>query len=178
MIHFAAPAVGLGFGQSGVVDDRATVGTQKLQASPASIIAAYLIENEIGAMTDPSDRSNWPLYISHLPDGENVKTNAGAIYDTTGIQDLRSMTGEGYQHPGIQIRIRSRNYETGYAKIENIANALDVVAWGIITIDSLEYRIQNVSRTSPIVSLGVETGTVRRFHFTINFLLTIRELTS
>lgn len=176
MIGFAAPLVGLGFGQSGVIDDRGTVGTQKLQASPASIMRAYLIENDIGDITDPSDKGDWPLYISHLPDSRSVKTNAGAIYDTTGTSDLRSMTGQGYMHPGIQIRIRSRDYETGYTKIEDIANALDKVSFSTITIGSLEYRIQNVSRSSPIVSLGVESGTTRRFHFTVNFLLTIREI--
>ena len=178
MISFAAPAVGRGFGVSGVIDDRETVGTSKLQASPASIMAAYIIENEIGSMTDPSDASDWPLYISHMPDGSNVKTNCGAIYDTTGVNDLRSMTGESYPHPGIQLRIRSNNYETGYTKIEDIANALDEVLQGSVDIGDLEYEIQNVSRTSPIVSLGIEPGTRRRFSFTINFLCTLRELTN
>ena len=156
---------------------RTVSGTQKLQASPASIIAYYIIE-ELSKMTDPSDKDDWPLYISHLPDGSNVKTDAGAIYDTTGINDMRSMDGGVPQHPGIQIRIRSRSYETGYAKIEDIANALDEVVNASIEIGVLEYEIQNVSRTSPIVSLGVEPGTRRRFSFTINFLLTVRELTN
>ena len=156
---------------------RTVSGTQKLQASPASIMAYYIIE-ELLKMTDPSDKDDWPLYISHLPDGSNVKTDAGAIYDTTGINDMRSMDGGVPQHPGIQIRIRSRSYETGYAKIEDIANALDEVVNASIEIGVLEYEIQNVSRTSPIVSLGVEPGTRRRFSFTINFLLTVRELTN
>ena len=157
---------------------RAVSGTLKLQASPASIMAAYIIEKLDVSMTDPSDKDSWPLYISHLPDGTNVKTDAGAIYDTTGVNDMRSMDGGVPQHPGIQIRIRSRSYETGYTKIEDIGSTLDEVVNASIEIGSLEYEIQNVSRTSPIVSLGVETGTRRRFSFTINFLLTIRELTS
>jgi len=152
-------------------------GTRKLQASPASIMAAYIIE-KLSKMTDPSDKDDWPLYISHLPDGSNVKTDAGAIYDTTGVNDMRSMDGGVPQHPGIQLRIRARNYETGYTKIEDIANALDEVASNTIEIGLLEYEIQNVSRTSPIVSLGIEPGTRRRFSFTMNFLLTMRELTS
>ena len=152
------------------------VGTQKLQLPPAKILATYII-NELVEMTDPSDKDNWPLYISHLPDGSNVKTNAGAVYDTTGVNDMRSMTGEWPQHPGIQLRIRSDNYETGYKKIEDIAHLLDEVANNTIKIDDLEYKIQNVSRTSSIVSLGVESGTRRRFGFTVNFLLSLRELT-
>lgn len=167
----------LGF--DSVVDtiNKDTTGTSKLQKSPASIIAAYIIEELNVDMTDPSDKADWPLYISHMPDGSNVKTDCGAIYDTTGTQEERSMTGEWSEHPGIQIRIRSRDYEEGYVKIEDIASALDAIAWVDFEIDDLEYRIFNVSRTSPIASLGVEPGTRRRFGFTINFLLTIRELT-
>lgn len=155
---------------------RAVDGTSKLQASPASIMAYYIIE-ELEEMTDPSDADVWPLFTSHLPDLDNIKTNCGAIYDTTGVNDLRSMNGGVPQHPGIQIRIRSDDYETGYVKIEDIGNALDEVINQSFTIGDLEYELQNVSRTSPIVSLGMEEGTKRRFHFTINFLLTIRELT-
>ncbi len=156
---------------------RTVSGTQKLQASPASILAYYII-NTLAKMTDPSDAANWPIYVSHLPDGSGIKTNAGAIYDTVGTRDLRSMNGGVSEHPGIQIRIRSDVYETGYVKIEDIANTLDEVVNASVEIGALEYEIQNVSRTSPIVSLGVEPGTKRRFHFTINFILTIRELTN
>jgi len=147
------------------------VGTQKLQASPASIIAYYII-NELAEMTDPSDKGDWPIYKSHLPDGDNIKTNAGAIYDTSGIQDMRSMNGKVPEHPGIQIRIRSNNHDTAYTKIEDIARALDDVFNALITIGTVDYEIQNVSRTSPIVSLGVDEK--RRFHFVINYILTIR----
>lgn len=175
MIGFAAPMIGLGFGSSGVTDDRTTVGTNKLQLSPAAIMTAYVIE-ELAKMTDPSDRDEWPLYATHLPDGKNVKTNCGVFRDTVGVSDQRSMTGEWPEHPGVQLRIRARDNATGYAKIEDVANALDEVAFGTITIGALQYRIQNVRRTSPVASLGVEPGK-RRVNFTVNFLLTIRELT-
>ena len=155
---------------------RTVSGTSKLQASPASILAYYII-NTLEEMTDESDGEDWPLYKASLPDGSNVKTNAGAVFDTVGMNDQRSMDGGVPQHPGIQLKIRSRDYETGYAKIEDIAHALDEVANAEIEIDALEYELQNVSRTSPIVCLGNEYSTKRRFEFTINFLLTIRELT-
>jgi len=175
MIGFAAPTIGLGFGSSGVTDDRTTVGTNRLQLSPAVIMTAYVIE-ELGLMTDPSDRDEWPLYSTHLPDNKNVKMNCGVIFDTVGTSDQRSMTGEWPEHPGIQLRIRARDNATGYLKIEEVASALDEVAFGTITIGALRYRIQNVRRTSPVASLGVEPGK-RRVNFTVNFLLTIRELT-
>lgn len=155
--------------------ERVVTGTQKFLTSPATIVAAYIIQ-KLGKMTDPSDRGSWPLYISHLPEGRNVQSNCGAVYDTAGTVDLRSMTGQFYQHPGVQFRIRSSSYEIGYVKIEDIANALDAVSFDTVTIGSSQFRVQNISRTSPIAALGIEPGTVRRFHFTINFLLTVRKL--
>ena len=155
---------------------RTVSGTQKLQISPATIMTLYVIQ-VLGKMTDPSDRVDWPLYATHLPDNKNVKTNCGAIFDTPGTQERRSMTGEWPEHPGIQLRIRAENSETGYAKIEDVASALDEIFNGTITIGALEFEIQNVSRSSVIVSLGVESEK-RRVNFTVNFLLTIRELTS
>ena len=151
---------------------RVTEGTPKLAVSPASILAYYII-NTLAKMTDPSDGSTWPLWISHMQD---KPSNAGAIYDTSGIIEQRQMSGLVPTHQGIQIRIRAISYETGYAKIEDIASALDEVFDISVEIDPEEYVIQNIGRSSPIVSLGIEEGTKRRFLFTVNFLLTLRKI--
>ena len=150
------------------------MSTQKLELSPMTIIAAYVIG--LGKMTDPDDKTTWPLYESHIPDGDDVETECGGVYDTTGINDPRSMNGTVNEHPGIQLRIRARNYETGRAKIEDIAAALDAVVRDTIVIGSSTYRLQNVSRTTPIVPLGYEPGTKRRIAFTVNYLLTVKKL--
>jgi len=149
------------------------MSVQTLLLSPAAIMAAYVID-VLGKMTRPSDRDDWPLYTSHLPDGEDVETDCGAIYGTSGTNDQRSMNGIVNEHPGIQLRIRSRSSETAYAKIEDVAVALDAVVNDEIAIDGTAYTIQNVSRSSPIVPLGVESGTKRRFSFTVNYMLTVR----
>ncbi len=151
---------------------RVTEGTPKLAVSPASIIAYYII-NTLAKMTDPSDGSTWPLWISHMQD---KPSNAGTIYDTSGVLEQRQMSGLVPTHQGIQIRIRATSYEIGYAKIEDIASALDEVFDVSVEIDPEEYVIQNISKSSPIVSLGIEEGTKRRFLFTINYLLTIRKI--
>ena len=151
---------------------RTTEGTPKLAVSPASILAYYII-NGLAKMSDPSDGSAFPLWISHMQD---KPSNAGAIYDTSGIIEQRQMNGLVPTHQGIQIRIRTINYETGYAKIESIASALDEVFDQTVEIDPEEYVIQNISKTTPIVPLGLEGGTKRRFLFTANFLLTIRKI--
>ncbi len=151
---------------------RTTEGTPKLEVSPASILAYYII-NTLSKMTDPSDGSTWPLFISHMQD---KPSNAGAIYDTSGILEQRQMSGLVPTHQGILIRIRAIDYETGYAKIEDIASALDEVFDVSVEITPEEYVIQNIGRSSPIVSLGIEEGTKRRYLFTVNFLLTLRKI--
>lgn len=153
---------------------RTVVGSSLLETSPSSILAAYII-NTLDKMTWPIEKDNWPLFVSHMPDGDNVETDCGAVYDTQGVLAGRRMDGEVNPRQGIQIRIRSRLYEIGYAKIEDIALSLDGVANVSVVIDAGEYELQNVSRTSPIASLGLD-GTKRRFLFTVNFLLTVRKL--
>lgn len=155
--------------------DRSTTGSNKLLTSPASILAYYIINNLL-KMTDRDDREDWPLYTSFLPDGDNVKSNSGAVYDTTGIKDGRLMTGEVPQHPGTQLKIRSKSYEVGYIKIEDIASALEEVVGETIVMDTGIYLLSNISRTSPVISLGLDGSDKRRFLFTVNFLMTVKNI--
>ncbi len=144
-----------------------------LLTSQANIIQTYIIGQ--GLMSTPSDGDVWPLYVSHLPD---IDIDCGAIYDTAGVLDAKLSNGEVVEHLGIQISIRSDDYEMGYIKIEAITLALDVIHNVDVALDSATYyRIQNASRSSPIVPLGTEKGTKRRFLFTVNFLMTLRKIT-
>ena len=155
---------------------RTTEGSDVLETSPSSVLAYYIIET-LAKMTDPSEGDTWPLYISSMPDGDDIETNCGALYDTSGIQSMRQMNGYIAQFFGIQLRIRSKTYEIGWAKIEDIGNALDEVNNISVEITPEEYEIQNISRTTPIVPLGLERGTKRRYLFTLNFAMTIKKLT-
>ncbi len=146
-----------------------------LGRSVISILRAYIIST-LSLMTLPSDRGSWPLYVANMPDGNDIETNCGCVYDTPGVLDGKLSSGEVIQHPGIQLRIRSNDYETGYAKTEAIALALDDVSWDTITVSGTTYLLQSVSRTSPVVPLGSERGTKRRFLFTANFLITLKKL--
>ena len=147
-----------------------------LSSSPANILASYIIDEAIGDLTNPTAGNEWPLYTSYLPDGTSIKTNAGCLYDTTGIKDGRLMVGEVIQHYGIQLRIRSDRQQTGWVKLEEVMLALDVVFNVIITVNSKDYQIQNISRTSPPISLGTEKGTKGRQLFTLNFIATIKRI--
>ena len=106
----------------------------KLQKSPASIIAYYII-NTLSKMSDPSDGDSWPLFIASLPDGPNVETSCGAIYDTSGIRESKDMYGDVVVKQGMQLRLRSADYNACYVKIEDIAVALDDVNSASITIE-------------------------------------------
>ena len=147
---------------------------KRLRISPAHILSRYIIDG-IALASDPSDSDDWPMYISSLPDGPQVNTNCAVVYDTSGIKDGRYMTGEVVIHPGVQIRIRSRDYDTAYNKIEEISLALDAIQNNLIIIGSYEYKIINASRTTPIIYIGVDdnSSTKRRSNFTSNFLLTL-----
>ncbi len=145
-----------------------------LLTSPAFILATYLIGQ--GLMTDPVDNDEWPLYVSFMPDSSDVKTDCGTLYDIPGTKDGRLMAGEVIQHFGFQLKIRSSDYNTGWAKAEAIATNLDSVNNNVETVEGEDYQICNVSRVEPIVALGTEAGTKQRRLFTINFLVTVKKI--
>jgi len=147
-----------------------------LTISPATILADYIID-ELDLMIRPDESGVWPLFISGMPDADEVDTNCGAIYDTSGTLDLRQMNGYTPSHPGIQIKIRSQDYNTGYAKLEEVVDALSTVNRVLTIIGTQTFMVYNVKRTTPIVALGKEPGTKRRYLFTVNFLVTLKNVT-
>jgi len=139
--------------------------------SVAKIIQNLIID--LGLMTLPSDNGDWPLFVAHLPDDV---VNSGCVYETAGVQDGRiSQSGEVVEHYGIQLTVRANSYEIGRAKAEAIALALDALFNQSVSLeDSGEvYVVQNVKRTSSVISLGIEPGSQRNQLFTLNFLITI-----
>ncbi len=148
-----------------------------LLTSPASILAAYIIDG-LEDMSDGNSGGTWPLFISAMPDSVNVKEDCGAVYNTTGFKDGRLMEGQVIQHYGVQLKIRSEDHDTGWAKAEAIASSLDAVYNTLITKDEVEFVLKNISRTSPVISLGLEVGTSRKNLFTVNFILTIKRVIS
>jgi len=144
--------------------------------TPASIMATYIIGE--GLMTVPSARATWPLYVASLPDGANVKVNAGVVIGVSGSKDGRLMSsGEVIKHQGIIFRLRSSNYEKGYKKIEAIAFKLDRIDNSSVVVDAQSYELKNVSRDGPVNTLGLEEGTKRRFLFEVGFSATIKNVT-
>jgi len=141
--------------------------------SPARILKQWLIDNGYGVDPETDPVSDWPIYVGQMPDTRSVKDRAIAIYDPAGTSEGRiQRTGETVIHPGLQIRVRDREYEDGYRKTSEISVALDDMLWEYTLVNSTDYVIQAVHKT-PIIPLGPEPEGRRRTEFIINAIATI-----
>ena len=141
--------------------------------SPSSIIASVIVQI-LEEMSHPLDGDVWPLYISSMPDGDDVENDCGSIYDSPGVIDARLMReGEIVEHFGIQIKIRSKDYEIGYRKIRGLVLDLDALKNEIITLDDNTYTVENLARIGTIGYLGIEKESKRRYLFSANFIACI-----
>ena len=137
----------------------------------AEILAQYMMS--LGIFEMPSRAASWPLYVAFLPARENGNDSA-VITETTGVLDGRYADGVYVEHYGSQLRVRSLSYSEGYLKTCNASLELNSILNTPITLDGVFYRINNVSRTSSVIPLGVEENG-RGFSFSVNFLTTITQ---
>lgn len=142
--------------------------------SPAYIVREYLIDQ--GDVTDPENSGSWPAFVGNLPDGVNVDHDAIGCIDTTPVKDGRIMGGAPLFHYGFQLLLRASAYNTGYAKLDALADELATVDDDQVTIGSNVYKINSITQVTGVVSLGQEEGTKRRELFSVNFLATIQEV--
>ena len=145
-----------------------------MDQSPAYILAQYLISEAV--LIEPSESGDWKVYVGALPDGETTDHNAVGCIDTAPVKDGRVMGSAPLFHPGVQLMVRATDYNVGYAKADEIATALAAVQNVDITVDSTDYEIANVSQASGVVVLGQESGTKRRWLFSVNFTATLKEV--
>lgn len=140
--------------------------------SPASIIRQLMIDLSLGTASGA-----WQIFTGFLPDQPG---NAICVYDVAGKGDGRMMgSGEQIIHPGIQIRVRGKNYSDTWDKVYAIGSTLDGEKKTIVEFASDEaYRVDNVSRIGSPIPLGMEEqGSRKYFHFTINAITTLFETT-
>jgi len=78
--------------------------------------------------------------------------------------------------PGWEIRVRSRTYLVGAAKIKGIQEYLDTVRRLQVDIDGSGYTIAAVRQTGDILPMGQEPDSDRRENFTLNGTITHKEL--
>lgn len=115
---------------------------------------------------------SWPIYVGFLPDSP---AQAIVIYDTAGLPDGRIMQGSKIEHPGLQIRIRAGTYSVAAARANVLKNIVDAIRRESVDMDGeTTYLIENISRVGTPINLGPEdeTGSNRRFNFTLNAVVT------
>lgn len=148
-----------------------------LTHSAGYILRQALVDLSLGS--NPVDQEAWPVYHSKEPsEPDNVIT----ISDTT-ARDLgrTSPDSERTELYGVQVRVRSADEEAGWAKVRALAVALDQL-WGIpVVVDAGlasegSYTFRHFIRSSGPIPLGEENPSSSRRLFTVNGLVSIKEI--
>lgn len=138
----------------------------------ASLIIQKALQD--AALVGDYDAVSWPSFISSAPDGESTPDNIVSFYDTEGLELGRRLDGGAYSdRNGVQLRARAVAYQDGWDKMTAIQSFLDSLHRLTVSIGTDTYMIHTSTRTSPLLPIGNEDNTKRRFLFTLNILLTI-----
>ena len=142
---------------------------------PAAIVKQYLINELAGVdpVTDPT--TDWPIFVGTMPDDDDVKDRALAVFDTAPRLDGRDVQdGDVFLHYGIQVLVRADSYPTGWTRLKLVMDKLDVALSVSVVYNSTTYKLVNSSRTS-FFALGTEPDKRRRETFSMNSLVAIME---
>lgn len=144
-----------------------------LTHSPGDVVRQLLIG--LGLGTDPADSGLWPVFAAVEP---NTPDNCITLYDTESRRHGRTQTdGEIQEHHGIQFVIRSATYASGYTKARAIAVAADETVYqNTVTISGTSYTVHQISRTGDVLALGQQTPESKRYLFTINAVVSLRQV--
>lgn len=134
---------------------------------PSQILRQLLIDESIG-----TDSGDWSTYENLLPDGVGVPVNAIALMDNAGTDDGRTSDGNRIEHPGIQVLVRSTDYDEGYSKLRAIGNLFDTLSYSSVTVASTNYVVEAITRTGNLLTLGEEEDSQNQL-FSLNARVTI-----
>ena len=127
-----------------------------------------LISLDQGTSPLLSPQQAWPTFCSNEP---STPDDCITTYDTAGRDDGRIMvTGNRVEHPGVQVRVRSTDHPTGYAKARAICVVLDSGFYDqLVTLpNGNQYVVHAVYRSGNVIALGKDTPNSKRTLFTIN----------
>lgn len=141
--------------------------------SVAEIVQKALIDAALA--TDPEDEGAWPAFFGKHPDKPDSSI---CTYQTEGRMQGRAHNGGDMQGPkGIQIRIRADTASNGQSKARGIITLLDrTIRQTSVSLESSTYLIEAITRTGDAVPLGPEIGASHRRLFTINAVVTVRQV--
>lgn len=152
-----------------------------MKHSPAEIIVADLIHNEIG--TDYRNGNRWACYVDMAPSPEpqiKVPKEIITVYNTTGIIDGRYQTDKHgvdrktVEHPGLQVIVRSVNPIDGYRKCIEVSDRFDAILRNeVVVSDDKDYVIQAINRTTNVAIIGEDPMT-RLTNHSVNAIITYR----
>lgn len=142
-----------------------------MKNSPADILKKYFILNgDVGFIG-----ASWPAYTATLPDTTDIPDNIVSFFDSSPENKGRSVAAGTLYRWGVQIRVRAFSYCEGYEKCLSLNTKLDSIHREHITFEGVSYLIQNVTATTGIIPLGLEEGQKKRYHWSLNLLITINE---
>ena len=148
--------------------------------SPSQILVKALIDAEHGVEVPVigTTMPDWACYMNYMPDSEHEANNILCIFDTAGLIDGRSQRArEIIDHPGWQVRLRSKNYSIGYAKATAIAKFFDNVLRLEVILEEITYRVQGIHRTGTPIPIGqYPNDRKRREQFSLNGTCTISQI--
>lgn len=148
--------------------------------SPAKVIRQMLVDASLAV--DPSysttgekkyNGNPWPAFYNQMPDDPD---GAVQVMDTAGIVTQKIMySGEMGGTEGIQIMVRGPANDSARLKADAIAVALDPINLREVAISTSRYVVYNVQRSSRVLRLGWDAPTTKRFLFSINALVRMRQ---
>lgn len=143
-----------------------------LQHSAAEVIQQAVINFGLGA--EPSATATWPVYSTNEP---STPDNCMTVYDTQGTDDGQTMDGTLQAHLGWQIRVRAKDHQTGFRKLQAIRAYLSEVArQPRVTIEGTSYVIWAFAKIGQVLSLGIDSPATKRSVFTLNGISAIDQL--
>lgn len=144
-----------------------------LSHSPSHIVRQLFVE--LGGGSAFNAGQPWPVFDSVEP---ATPDQVITVYDTPGRSDGRSMIdGELFEHFGIQVRVRSKEHEAGWVKAEALRTMMAITAYEeAIHVSSAFYLVHCFAGIGQVLPLGREVGVSARKLFTINAVVSIRQL--
>lgn len=146
----------------------------ELEHTPADILRYLLIALGEGVLPSNWSAGLWPI----ANDTENQTPDAYiTTYDTSASDDGRSLvTGETFQHYGVQIRVRAGSNSSAWVKCKRLQTVLDqAVINEVVAIGDARYLVAAVDTGNPL-RIGADAPNSARRLVTMNCTVPIRQL--